>query len=80
MTCEPMDKPFKRRRILPAYQELLDSGALQGGTDSTQIIREDRDTEASPRTPHLQAARSARSASLSLLPADAQVSVVESAP
>lgn len=37
------DKPFKRRHILPAYQELLDSGALKGGTDSTQIISEDRD-------------------------------------
>lgn len=36
-------KPFKRRRVLPAYQELLDTGALQGGTDSTQIVREDRD-------------------------------------
>lgn len=44
MTHNPVDKPFKRRRILPAYQELLDSGALQGGTDSTQIIREDRDS------------------------------------
>ena len=41
---KPDDKPFKRRRVLPAYQELLDSGALQGGTDSTQIIREDRDS------------------------------------
>jgi antitoxin (DNA-binding transcriptional repressor) of toxin-antitoxin stability system len=37
------DKPFKHRRILPAYQELLDTHALQGGTDSTQIVREDRD-------------------------------------
>jgi prevent-host-death family protein len=37
------DKPFKHRHILPAYQELLDAGALQGGTDSTQIVREDRD-------------------------------------
>jgi len=37
------DKPFKRRRILPAYQELLDARALQGGTDSAQIIEEDRD-------------------------------------
>ena len=36
------DKPFKRRRVLPAYQELLDAGALQDGTESTQIIREDR--------------------------------------
>jgi hypothetical protein len=40
---EPSDKPFKNRHILPAYQELLDAGALQGGTDSTQIVREDRD-------------------------------------
>jgi prevent-host-death family protein len=39
----PSDKPFKHRRVLPAYQELLDAGALQGGTDSTQIVREDRD-------------------------------------
>jgi hypothetical protein len=39
------DKPFQRRRILPEYQELLDSGALGGGTDSTQIVREDRDRE-----------------------------------
>ena len=37
------DKPFKHRRILPAYQELLDAHALQGDTDSTQIVREDRD-------------------------------------
>ncbi|HYN21913.1 MAG TPA: hypothetical protein VE078_13210, partial [Thermoanaerobaculia bacterium] len=44
---EPADRqrlgrPFKQRRILPAYQELLDAGALRGGTDSTQMIREDR--------------------------------------
>lgn len=37
-------KPFKQRRILPAYQELLDAGALRGGTDSTQMIREDRES------------------------------------
>jgi prevent-host-death family protein len=37
-------KPFKQRRILPAYQELLDRGALRGGTDSTQMICEDRDS------------------------------------
>ena len=37
------DQPFKRRRILPAYQEMLDRGALQGGTDSTQIVSEGRD-------------------------------------
>jgi hypothetical protein len=38
------DKPFKRRRILPVYQELIDDRALQGGTASTQIIQEDRDS------------------------------------
>lgn len=37
-------KPFRQRRILPAYQELLDTGALRAGTDSTQMIREDRDS------------------------------------
>lgn len=37
------DQPFKRRRILPAYQEMLDRGALRGGTDSTQIVSEGRD-------------------------------------
>jgi prevent-host-death family protein len=40
----PVDKPFKRRRILSAYQELLDAGAFKEGTDSTQIIREDRES------------------------------------
>jgi prevent-host-death family protein len=39
-----VDQPFKRRRILPAYQELLDAAALRGGTDSTQMVREDRDS------------------------------------
>ncbi len=41
---ERVAKPFKQRRVLPAYQKLLDAGALQGGTDSTQIIRDDRDS------------------------------------
>jgi prevent-host-death family protein len=45
---EPADrqrsaKPFKQQRILPAYQDLLDTGALRGGTDSTQMVAEDRD-------------------------------------
>ncbi|HBL30828.1 MAG TPA: hypothetical protein DD490_28670 [Acidobacteria bacterium] len=39
------DRPFQRRRVLPAYQELLDTGALRNGTDSTQIVREDRDSQ-----------------------------------
>jgi prevent-host-death family protein len=37
------DRPFKRRRLLPAYQELLETAALRGGTDSTEIITEDRE-------------------------------------
>ena len=37
-----VDQPFKRRRILPAYQEMLDRGELRG-TDSTQIVSEGRD-------------------------------------
>lgn len=41
---QAVDNPFRRRRILPEYQELLDAGALGSGTDSTQIIREDRDS------------------------------------
>jgi hypothetical protein len=43
----PVDKPFKRRRILSVYQELLDAGALQGGTDSTQIVSENRENASS---------------------------------
>lgn len=50
------DKPFKRRRILPVYQELLDARALQGGTDSTQIIQEDRDNAESRMTQLLEQA------------------------
>jgi hypothetical protein len=38
------DQPFKHRRILPAYQEMLDRGTLRGGTDSTQIVSESRDS------------------------------------
>ncbi len=37
------DRPFKRRRILPAFQELLEAAALRGGTDSTEIVGEDRE-------------------------------------
>jgi prevent-host-death family protein len=37
------DRPFKRRRLLPAYQELLETDALRGGTDSTAIVGEDRE-------------------------------------
>ena len=52
------NKPFKRRRILPAYRELFESGALQGGTDSTQIVCEDR--EETNRSRHEQLQQSLR--------------------
>lgn len=38
---------FSRRRVSPAFRRLLDRGRLQGGTDSTQSISEDRDRFAS---------------------------------
>jgi prevent-host-death family protein len=33
---------FSRRKITPAFRRLMDRGLLQGGTDSTQIISDDR--------------------------------------
>ena len=34
---------FAQRKLTPAFRKLMESGKLQGGTDSTQIISEDRD-------------------------------------
>lgn len=34
---------FARRKLTPAFRKLMQSGKLRGGTDSTQIISEDRD-------------------------------------
>ena len=34
---------FARRKFTPAFRKLMESGKLQGGTDSTMIISEDRD-------------------------------------
>ena len=34
---------FARRKLPPAFRKLMESGKLQGGTDSTLIISEDRD-------------------------------------
>jgi hypothetical protein len=48
------NKPFKRRRILSAYRELFESGALQGGTDSAQIVCEDREETNRSRNEQLQ--------------------------
>ena len=37
---------FTRRKLTPAFRKLMESGKLQGGTDSTIIISEDRDDPA----------------------------------
>jgi prevent-host-death family protein len=34
---------FARRKLTPAFQKLLKSGKLRGGTDSTRAVSEDRD-------------------------------------
>ena len=34
---------WQKRKLLPEYEALVRSGALSGGTDSTQMISEDRD-------------------------------------
>jgi len=34
---------WKRRELLPEYEAMLKSGALQGGSDSTAMISEERD-------------------------------------
>lgn len=34
---------WANRKLLPAYEEMLKTGAFSGGTDSTQIISEERD-------------------------------------
>lgn len=40
----PKGTPYFARRVFsPAFRRLRDRGRLQGGTDSTQIIAEDRD-------------------------------------
>jgi hypothetical protein len=36
---------FARRQLNPEFKKLMDSGALRGGRDSTEIISEDRDRE-----------------------------------
>lgn len=40
---EPEAPYFARRQFTPAFKRLMKSGQLQGGTDSTAIISEDRD-------------------------------------
>jgi prevent-host-death family protein len=40
---KPTVNPFLSRRLVPAYERLLRSGKLGGGTDSDRIVSEDRD-------------------------------------
>jgi antitoxin (DNA-binding transcriptional repressor) of toxin-antitoxin stability system len=42
--ADPRDIPyFARRRMSPAFRGLMQRGKLRGGTDSTQIVSQDRD-------------------------------------
>lgn len=41
-TPNPVQSFTERRKLLPAYETALNSGAFSGGTDSTQILSEDR--------------------------------------
>jgi antitoxin (DNA-binding transcriptional repressor) of toxin-antitoxin stability system len=34
---------FSNRRLSPAFRKLIDKGRLRGGTDSTEIISQERD-------------------------------------
>jgi antitoxin (DNA-binding transcriptional repressor) of toxin-antitoxin stability system len=34
---------FSRRKLAPAFRRRMGRGGLQGGTDSTQVISEERD-------------------------------------
>ena len=38
---------FAQRKLLPAFSKLTKRGKLRGGTDSTEIISEDRDGRSS---------------------------------
>lgn len=43
-TSSPIPPAYwQKRKLLPEYEALVRSGALSGGTDSTQMISEDRD-------------------------------------
>lgn len=41
--AQPALAYWRKRPLLPEYEALVRSGALSGGTDSTQMISEDRD-------------------------------------
>jgi hypothetical protein len=39
----PLENLFPKRKFIPGYLELYNSGAFAGGTDSSVMISEDRD-------------------------------------
>lgn len=49
LSLEPPPIPevpyFAHRKFLPEFKKLMESGALRGGRDSTEMISEDRDRE-----------------------------------
>ena len=45
--AEPEVPYFARRKLSPSFTTLAASGRLRGGTDSTQIVSDDRDDQAS---------------------------------
>jgi prevent-host-death family protein len=40
---QPSTPYFSRRRLTPEFGRLVKTGKLRGGTDSTQIVSDDRD-------------------------------------
>lgn len=40
---EPAAPYFARRKYTPAFQKLMQGGKLRGGSDSTDLISDDRD-------------------------------------
>ena len=42
-TAPVTQSKWANRKLLPEYEAMLKSGAFSGGTDSTQIISEERD-------------------------------------
>ena len=42
-SSSPLASYWATRKLLPEYEAALNAGAFSGGTDSTQIISEERD-------------------------------------
>jgi hypothetical protein len=42
--AEPKSSYWAHRKLLPEYEAALKAGAFSGGTDSTKIVSDERDT------------------------------------